>query len=132
MALFVLALVAVPGLIVGGILWASTDLRAATHEFLGHVRAKDFERAHAMGSASLRARVPPEALEGYLGSRAPAILRHTDAWINGFGADLTRAHVDVWLSGTRGSSVCVTVVKEGGAWRVDEVAPYSGSSCDDD
>ncbi len=132
--LVILFVISLPALLVGLLLWISANMRAATHEFIAHVREGRYDRAYSMTSGSLRSQVPPHEFQAHLEAHAPSIRRSAGAWINGFGGSFTTEHMDVWIfgSGLPEENVCITIVKEDGSWKVDHVTGYSGSSCDDE
>lgn len=115
-------------------LWLSADLRAATHEFLAEARAGQYERAHELASAHLRATVPPTAFPAYVDAAAPSLAGSTGEWINGFSGSGSRQCIEAWLTGPNVlvDPVYLILVDEGGTWRVDAVTGDEPSLCNTD
>jgi hypothetical protein len=130
--LSVLGVVGVGGAIVGVILYASTNMRDATHRFLGHLRAHHDAEAYAMTSADFQARVPLAAFTAYVDQNAPHS-RGEDDWINGFSSSGEVACMDIWVgSGISRDTVYVMLEDGGRDWRIDDVTENEPELCDNE
>ncbi len=113
-----LLVVALIGVIAGGVYVASKGPADAAHAWLGEVRQNRMDEASAGLSSEYRGRLGSEELQAL----ASAIQRSKDATFYSRSIDNDKAVLRGVLSGEGPRQpITIHLVKEGGAWKVDDV-----------
>jgi hypothetical protein len=101
----------------GGVYFATRPATTAAQAWLGEVRQSRMEEAAAGLSSEYRARVSQEELQAI----ADAIQRSKDATFLQRSVDNDKAVLKGMLTGGTPQPITIHLVKEGGAWKVDDV-----------